>query len=123
MPHIEWTTDLEIGIGVIDRQHQRIVDYINTLTDVGNEPNRDVISVHQKTHEAFRNRISYYKTRFDEGEDVAQSLSDLLRTWLLRHIVSDDCSYAPLVKSKLPGIERKEQGSWLGNAVKRFFSS
>ena len=152
MPHIEWTADLEIGIGVIDGQHRRIVDYINALTDIGTGMDRAVVggviddlidythshfefeealmeeagyeslAVHRRTHQAFRDQINGYKTRFKDGEDVAQPLTELLRTWLVRHIVSDDCSYAPLVRSKLPGIERKDKGSWLGNTVKRFFS-
>jgi hypothetical protein len=28
---IRWTTDLNTGIDVIDKQHMRIVDYINDL--------------------------------------------------------------------------------------------
>jgi hypothetical protein len=31
MPQIPWTSELEIGIGVIDGQYRRIVDYINAL--------------------------------------------------------------------------------------------
>jgi hypothetical protein len=37
--------------------------------------------------------------------------------------MEDDRSYAALVREKLPRIEAGEQGNWLNNAMKRFFSS
>jgi hemerythrin len=152
MSHIEWTQELEIGIGVIDGQHRRIVDYINTLDDVCQIPDREVVgqvigdlidytyshfafeealmeeagyeflSIHQNTHKAFCERIEQLRKRFDDGGDVAEPLAELLRTWLINHIMSDDDSYAALVKEKLPRIEAKNQGTWLGSAVKRFFT-
>jgi len=33
MTYLSWSDDLNIGIEVIDRQHRRIVDYINELHD------------------------------------------------------------------------------------------
>ena len=152
MPHIEWSADLEIGISVIDGQHRRIVDYINTLTDIAQQPNREItgaviddlidytyshfefeealmeeagyepVAVHCRTHEAFREQINAFKKRFKAGEEITEDLAELLRTWLISHIVREDKHYAPLVQEKLPGIERKDQGSWLGNTLKRFFS-
>ena len=152
MSQIEWTEELEIGIGVIDGQHRRIVDYINTLDDVSRIPDREVVgkvvgdlidytyshfafeealmeeagyeylSIHQNTHNSFCERIDQFRKRFDDGEDIAESLAELLRTWLINHIMSDDESYTALVKEKMPRIESKHQGTWLGSAVKRFFT-
>ena len=151
MAHIEWTRGLEIGIGVIDGQHRRIVDYINTLHDVSQVPDRETVrqvigdlidytyshfafeealmeeagyeflTIHQNTHKAFCERIDHYRKRFEDGEDIADPLAELLRTWLVTHIMSDDESYAAIVKEKLPRIQNKDHGRWLGNAVKRFF--
>lgn len=151
MAQIEWTRGLEIGIGVIDGQHRRIVDYINTLDDVSQIPDREVVrqvigdlidytfshfafeealmeeaeyeylTIHQNTHKAFCERIDHFRKRFDDGEEVAEHLAELLRNWLVSHIMSDDESYAAVVKEKLPRIEAKNQGNWLGNTVKRFF--
>lgn len=153
MSHIEWTAELEVGIDVIDGQHRRIVDYINTLKDIGSDPDSRVVgrvigdlidytyshfafeealmeeagyeslAIHQKTHRAFCERIDQLKQRFDNGEDVATPLSDLLQTWLIQHIMSDDSSYAPLVREKLPQIRGQDRGSWLSNTVKRFFTA
>jgi len=152
MPRIVWSDELEIGIGVIDGQHRRIVDYINTLHEVGEHPDRsvvrgviddlvdytfshfafeealmeeagyDALAIHRNTHRAFCERIEDLKLRFASGEDVAAELGELLQTWLVNHIMSDDESYADLVKEKMPRIERKERGNWLGETVRRFFA-
>ena len=152
MAHIEWTPELEIGIDVIDGQHHRIVDYINELTDIAaggertvvgrvisdlidytfshfafeealmEEAGYDSLSIHQNTHEAFRRRIADFKQRFEAGEAVAEPLAELLRTWLVSHIMSDDVSYAGLVREKWPGIRSGDGGNWLGKAIKRFFA-
>lgn len=152
MALIEWTQDLNTGIQVIDKQHQRIVDYINTLDDVSQIPDRDVVgqvigdlidytyshfafeealmeeagyeflTIHRNTHKAFCERIDEFRKRFDDGINVAEPLAELLRAWLINHIMSDDGSYAGLVKEKMPRIESKNQGTWLRSAVKRFFT-
>lgn len=152
MSQIEWTQELEIGIGVIDGQHRRIIDYINTLDDVSQIPDREVVgqvigdlidytyshfafeealmeeagyeylTIHQNTHKAFCERIDQFRKRFDDGDDVAEPLAELLRTWLINHIASDDESYADIVKAKMPRIENKNQGNWLSNTAKRFFT-
>jgi hemerythrin len=151
MPRIEWTDELCIGIPVIDGQHKRIVDYINELHDAGatapaattgriiddlieytyshfafeeslmEEAGYDALPVHSKTHDAFRTRVDAIKARHLAGEDVAAELAELLQTWLIRHILNDDDSYAGLVKQKMPRIEGQQDGSWIGNAIKRFF--
>jgi hemerythrin len=151
MPQIEWTSDLEIGIAVIDGQHRRIVDYINTLDAIeGDGETRTVarvmdelvdytyshfafeealmeeagyayLSVHQGTHRAFIGRVNELKRRFDNGENVAADVAELLRTWLISHIMSDDNSYAPIVREQMPGIAQKEQGGWLSRTVQKFF--
>lgn len=151
MPQIEWTRELEIGIGVIDGQHRRIVDYINALEAIeGDGAHRTVarviddlidytyshfafeealmeeagyeyLSIHQQTHRAFIDRVNELKQRFDNGDDVAADVADLLRTWLISHIKSDDSSYAGIVRERMPGITDKDQGSWLGRTVRKFF--
>lgn len=152
MQRVEWTSDLDIGIPVIDRQHQRIVEYINTLADmqenvdaakVANlidslidytfshfafeeslmeEAGYEFLAVHQSTHEAFTRRISDLHTQFKEGQDVSKELGNLLLTWLIDHIQSDDQSYAPVVRKNFALIEQKSEGNWLTNSLKKFFN-
>lgn len=35
---MEWSADYELGIALIDRQHRRIVDFINTLDELVDKP-------------------------------------------------------------------------------------
>jgi hemerythrin len=152
MAYIEWTSNLEIGIKVIDGQHRRIVDYINRLHEVSDSGDRgvtdrvigelidytyshfafeealmeeagyDSLAIHQRTHQAFCARVDDFKRRAEAGEDIAPALADLLQHWLLEHIQHDDVSYAGLVREALPRLREQEGGSWLGNAVRRFFN-
>jgi len=151
MSHIEWTPDLEIGISVIDGQHHRIVDYINSLADVVQHRDRRVVrriigdlidytyshfafeealmeeagyeflAIHQRTHRSFCERVDQLSAGFDAGQDVVEPLTVLLKTWLIEHIMSDDTSYAALVREKMPRIEDQNKGNWLGDTLKRFF--
>jgi hemerythrin len=153
MQPIQWSKELEIGIDVIDGQHRRIVDYINELQQVTGDTDRPVVRrviddlidytyshfafeealmeeadydslpIHRKTHEAFCSRIEDFKRRAQSGEAVEGPLAELLRTWLLRHIMSDDTSYAELVRRKMPRIRRQDQGSWLDKTMRRFFAN
>jgi hemerythrin len=153
MQPIQWSKELEIGIDVIDGQHRRIVDYINELQQVTGDTDRPVVRrviddlidytyshfafeealmeeadydslpIHRKTHEAFCSRIEDFKRRAQSGEAVEGPLAELLRTWLLGHIMSDDTSYAELVRRKMPRIRRQDQGSWLDKTIRRFFAN
>lgn len=152
MSLIEWSSDYEIGIGVIDGQHRRIIDYINDLDQASRtedqtvvkrvmedvvdytfshfefeealmeEAGYDALSIHQKSHRAFQDKITDFKKRFEAGEDVAQALAELLNSWLIHHIMHDDITYAPLVREKMPSIEQQSEGNWIRQTIKRFFS-
>ena len=151
MALIQWTRDLEIGIPVIDGQHHRIITYINDLDEISaqgdasvtgrvigdlidytyshfafeetlmEEAGYDAIAIHRNTHKAFCDRVDQIKARHDAGENVATELAELLQTWLISHIMSDDTSYAPLVKEKMPRIDQYKGGSWLANTLGKFF--
>ncbi len=55
------------------------------------------INEHGKKHIEFSNKIFDYKNRSAKGEDVAQSLLDLLHDWLFGHILDEDALYVPTV--------------------------
>ncbi len=45
MPHFIWSSEYELGISVIDAQHQRIIHYINRVYDtLENESSQDEIN-------------------------------------------------------------------------------
>ncbi|MEJ2454337.1 MAG: bacteriohemerythrin [Candidatus Thiodiazotropha sp.] len=152
MAHLEWTKDLNTGIDVIDGQHRQIVDYINQLHDVRMTRNRTVIGKiiedtveytvshfgfeealiedagypyarpHKRVHELFIKRVSEYKARFNNGEDIAEELHGLLSRWLFSHIMNDDAAYVPAVQASLAGLDKqgKKRGVF-SRYMKKFF--
>ncbi|PVV21232.1 MAG: hypothetical protein B6D78_08440 [gamma proteobacterium symbiont of Ctena orbiculata] len=152
MAHLTWKKDLDTGIEVIDGQHKQIVNYINQLDDARVTKNRVVIAKviddtvdytvshfgfeetliedadyeftrpHKRVHELFIKRVSEYKQRFDDGEDIADELHGLLSRWLFSHIQNDDAAYVPSVKTSLAKLEKnnKKQG-FFSRSLKKFF--
>lgn len=135
---ITWTTDLNTGIDVIDKQHMRIVEYINQLEAANQRRDRNATGEvlescvdytlshfafeenlqeeagyeycrpHKKVHDLFIRRINEYQRRFELGEDVADELHDLLARWLVSHIKQDDADYVAAVKENMVGIVKKK---------------
>ena len=151
MAHIAWSDDLNTGISLIDKQHHRIVEYINSLYDISQTHDRDetarvlnelvdytlshfafeeslmeeagysFINGHKKVHELFVKRVNLFKQRFETGEDISDELLVVLRSWLINHIRSDDADYADSVKANMSGIELTKGEGWLARSMKRFF--
>ncbi len=131
MAHLNWCSDLNTGIDVIDGQHKQIVDYINRLNTARSNGDRqeigDIIEGmvdytlshfafeetlmsdaqyqflhgHQKIHEIFVNRINRFHERFVAGEEITDELHALLCRWLFNHIRSDDAAYVGAVKTSM----------------------
>jgi len=98
MAVLVWVPELDTGIAEIDKQHKRIVDYINRLYELRTSHDRDALGEvieemldytvshfvfeeslmenagymfsgpHKKVHELFTRRMSEMKARFDAGE-------------------------------------------------------
>ena len=147
MEHISWTSDLSVGIPVIDKQHQRIIDYINQLLDAQQHHSREQVgevitqtvdytlshfafeeslmeeagypflSAHKKVHQLFVKRVADYQQRFNMGEDVADELLTTLRAWLINHIKNDDRDYSEDVRDNMNKVSSSKKKGWL----KRFF--
>jgi hemerythrin len=152
MAHLVWKKELDTGIDIIDVQHRQIVSYINQLHDAKLTKNRAVIGKiiddtveytvshfgfeetliedagyqfsrpHKRVHELFIKRVSEYKSRFDEGEDISDELHGLLSRWLFSHIQNDDAAYVPSVKASLSDLEKSQQKrGFLSRSLARFF--
>lgn len=100
---LTWTSDLNTGIEIIDKQHSRIVDYINHLGEATAKHDRVAIGKvleecidytmshfafeenlqeeagyryckpHKKVHDLFVRRINEYKERFMLGDEHVAS--------------------------------------------------
>jgi len=136
MSYLHWSSDLETGIDVIDKQHRRIVDYLNELNSANSTGDLAVtnhvlnelvdytithfafeeelqekagypfLRAHKRVHEIFVKRVAEFQTRAANGENVAAEILTMLQTWLINHIKGDDADYVECVVKAL-GIEAK----------------
>ena len=128
MTLLVWQAELEIGIDVIDQQHQRIVALINQLGEAKDREGLATVleelvdytlshfafeeelleesgysfgPAHKRVHDMFVRRVGEYRMRFEAGEDIAAELKGMLARWLFNHIRSDDKSYSKHVRHYL----------------------
>ncbi|MCB1772638.1 MAG: bacteriohemerythrin [Gammaproteobacteria bacterium] len=140
MALIEWTSDLDTGIQVIDNQHQRIVEYINKLAHAQAHHSREevaevldelvdytlshfafeeslmedagyaFVNAHKKVHQLFVKRVADYQQRFKLGEQIEEELINTLRAWLINHIKNDDQDYSDDVRQKMQQAGKPKRG-------------
>ena len=134
MAYLHWSSDLDTGIESIDKQHQRILDYVNELNSANSAGDMAVtnrvlnelvdytithfafeeelqekagypfLRAHKRVHEIFAKRVAEFQKRAAAGENVAPEVLSMLKIWLVNHIKGDDADYAPSVKAML-GVE------------------
>ncbi|MEJ1354389.1 MAG: bacteriohemerythrin [Candidatus Sedimenticola sp. (ex Thyasira tokunagai)] len=149
MSLLKWSPDLDTGIPVIDKQHQRIVEYINQLNHAQQSSSREevgevldqlvdytlshftfeeelmdesgyrFVNAHKKVHKLFVRRVGDYVERFKTGEDITDELLASLKTWLVNHIKNDDSDYTEIVKESMG--DEKKSGGWLSRSMKKIF--
>jgi hemerythrin len=134
---ITWSSELEIGIPVIDAQHQRIVEYINIVESIQkNKSRKELLAVmdelvdytlshfafeeslmeeagypfttaHIKVHQLFAKRVGSFQQRAVSGENITEELLHVLKAWLVNHIKRDDHDYSELVKANMEEATRR----------------
>ena len=127
MAYLHWSNDLDTGIEVIDKQHRRLVEYLNELNkaiDEGDQAgvkhvldelidytlshfsfeeelieraNYPFFKAHKRVHEIFTKRVGQFLERAAKGEDVAPEILSMLKIWLINHIKGDDADYVEYV--------------------------
>ena len=148
---IKWTDDLNTAIEVIDKQHMRIVDYINDLENAHQKQDKEAVrqvlddlvdytlshfafeeslqeeagykycKPHKKVHELFVRRVNEYMEPFKLGDDVSAEIHKLLSSWLINHIKRDDADYVAAVKANMIGIISEKEKKKDDGWFKRFF--
>lgn len=128
---VEWVSDLDTGISIIDEQHKRLLNYINQLAgdvdraSVGRvladlldytashfafeeslqeQAGYKHIQSHKNVHELFIEHVNMFVDRHDKGEDVVDDLYVMLSTWLIDHIKREDMAYVAEVKTTMLDI-------------------
>ncbi|QIL79859.1 bacteriohemerythrin [Diaphorobacter sp. HDW4A] len=131
MALLVWLPELDTGIDEIDKQHRRIVEYINKLHELRTTHDREELGEvigemvdytlshfvfeealmenagylfsgpHKKVHELFAKRVALFQARFDAGEDVTAELHGMLSRWLFNHIRNEDHGYVDAARTYL----------------------
>ncbi len=148
---ILWTDDLNTGIDVIDKQHRRIVDYINDLELAKAKQDRETVGKvldelvdytlshfafeeslqeeagykyckpHKKVHDLFVRRVNEYVERFRLGDDIVDEIHHMLTSWLINHIRRDDADYVSAVRANMIGIISEKEKNKDEGWFRRFF--
>src|SRR5664279_2066254 len=66
MASLHWSSDLDTGIDVIDKQHRRIVDYLNELNDANESGDQGV------TNHVLGELVDYTPTPFAFEEELQE---------------------------------------------------
>ena len=129
-----WDRELETGIREVDRQHQGIVDSINTLVEAqGTGDNLRVKKViqgltdytlshfqfeeelmtragypsivgHKRIHALFVKKVQEFNERVQNGDDVSGEVIVTLQRWLVTHIKTEDRDYVSAILEKMPEL-------------------
>ncbi|MFO7594506.1 MAG: bacteriohemerythrin [Pseudomonadota bacterium] len=146
--HMIWTDDLNTGIPEIDAENQKIVKYINALSDDKASGNTETLgstlenlldyavnhflfeehlmeqadyqfrASHEAFHEMFAKNLAKLRGRFNDGEDVTDDLITMLSDWVNVHIRQEDQNYAATVSQT---IEEEGGRSWVSGVMKKLF--
>ncbi|MCK5697509.1 MAG: bacteriohemerythrin [Gammaproteobacteria bacterium] len=146
MAYWNWDSSLSVGISLIDKQHQRIITYLNELSiahidknskkvsevlvelvdytvthfsfeeDLMSQAGYPISTAHKQVHESFIGRIKNYQDQHNQGKNITRKLMSELQLWLTNHIKHEDKKYVPYVNKFI----NKEQ-SWISQKLKDFF--
>lgn len=149
---MNWRSEYNTGIEVIDDQHKRILDYINEIEDVRSTHDQARIKEvldniidytqshftfeeslqeeaeykyrvpHKRVHDLFIKKIENYRDRFLMGQAIEEELHQILTKWLINHIQHDDADYVGAVKENMQNIIREKEKKKGKNWFSRFFS-
>ncbi len=132
MALIKWDDSLSVRVTEIDKQHQKLIELINDLSDAMRQgKGKDILdkiisslmgyaeahfkleekyfdqfgypetSSHQKEHLYFKQKVSEFKNKFDNGTlALSVDVMTFLSSWLQNHIKNVDKRYGSFFNEK-----------------------
>ncbi|MCK9284886.1 MAG: bacteriohemerythrin [Rhodocyclaceae bacterium] len=124
---MEWKSEYSVGIALIDRQHQEILNYINQLTASLNARDRWTVTHHlltqiedfmrthfaveealleivgypaEEAHVASHGKMKAHMAELERRsikEDITEELIAYLCQWFIQHVLHDDMDYGRYV--------------------------
>ena len=124
---IKWQKSFSVGVDEIDEQHKHFIKILNKVHNKLDEENKDLkdeidelveyARIHFSTEERYFDEWKYpfedehkivhakltldvlkFKQRFDNGERIADELTEFLKEWLGVHLKVYDGKYAKYIK-------------------------
>ena len=127
MAYFDWTPDLDSGIAPVDEQHKILVRCINELHEATSRKDfaaegkiiEDLIRYtvehftdeerlmdeagyplskqHKAIHQRFVSKVGEMQQSHQAGQDIGQTLLDVLHSWLFTHISHHDRGFIAVV--------------------------
>jgi len=157
MEVLEWQRSYDTGIEEIDNQHRQLLEFLNELGQgiaaadtpktsevleglgeytishfafeeaLMEEAQYPYTGPHKHVHKTLIQRVTTFKEKLDEGEEIAEELYAFLRRWLINHIQRDDKAYVAAVnghfklQEEIPKEEKAESLGWISRMTRKFF--
>jgi hemerythrin len=115
---------------LIEEVLKKLIDYTKSHfsfeENLMQEAGYPVLESHKKLHQAFIDRIYFFKERFENGENIAKQLKTELQFWLIHHIKHADQDYKNIVqemfrKKNMTPEEKTSNNLWINKLIKKYF--
>lgn len=123
-----YESDNQVVHDVIFKLLDYTVSHFSFEESLMEEAKYPLLEPHKKVHEAFIERINFFKERFENGEDISKQLMLELQMWLINHIQHNDTDYAQVVQHMLekkkitPEKDDETKSTWLKSLVNNVFN-
>lgn len=130
MSLMTWTEDYRVNVGVIDEQHQKLFDLVNSLHDSLSGDRASIVkhldettqfvldhfateerfmeqnnypdyAAHKEFHDKLVEQVAALQAKVQAGEaEVTEDVTAFVRDWLQHHIPVIDKQYGPFLNEK-----------------------
>lgn len=151
MAYFDWTPDLDSGIALVDEQHKILVRCINELHEANSRKDfaaegkiiEDLIRYtvehftdeerlmdeagyplskqHKAIHQRFVSKVGEMQQSHQAGQDIGQTLLDVLHSWLFTHISHHDRGFIAVVQKHLAARHAENETMAAEEAVNAAF--